>query len=260
MLGRFFVVSPLLFFLVFLFFSSVLAAQETSDTTFKIPKRELAFNTLPLAIVLGGGNLNEPRFTLVYKHRLKDKLALRVGGGISFLNHRYSFFNAPFNIIEQNDSLQLREYHHARYREQPRFMTGLEYTFGKGKVKWFAGADLFLFYTKADYTSEMAWFRLDTVAHGSGINTQYQYFLASDYAISRKTEEKRIGGGISPFFGLKWELSSMIGFSLQTGFDFNYSRRNFTHIYPKASGNDLFHSMDFSMNGLIQDFSIRIKF
>jgi hypothetical protein len=243
-----------------IFVGSIVA--QTSDSTknkstFK--KNEISINTAPvLKQLLTNGEASATRFSFSYKRNINEKSALRFSIVADQINNEaFNHHNAGRDLIILNsDSVLIRQETISPGFISPHLNIGYERLFGKGKLKWFYGADLTLGY------SENETFRQNIILHKDSIQGSYGWSENQNHPeIISRSHTKTVSIGVSPFWGAKYPISKRFSISAQVGVDAVFRDQRVSERGVGFNKNAHFSSFDFNLDtGFLNDISIIYKF
>jgi len=236
------------------------AACVTNDSL-PVYRNEIGLNLAPvIAVTVGGSPGFENRFAFVYKRALDRSRAFRLMPSLSLYSQDMADMN-DYDVVVMTDSSETRKYR--KWNNDPKLQVnmGVEYRWGKRKVKWFAGADLFYSYRTYGYDEYFQSYKWDTV------NGSYQFTAVLNdssgayphYSFHRSSSVH--AAGLSPFIGLSIPLSAH--FALAANFAYNISF-GFGKSTEQENGGWLreynFTSFDVESTGAISDVSLIYRF
>ncbi len=243
------------FILILVTLGSYLATFSQTDSAFK--KNEFALNTLPLLIGAAGGSPGLSNFNLLYRRNFDKKWSFRLGVG-AVLRNTYNYYAYNYNLLSYTDSTQIREFYTSHNKPEVRVTVGAEYNWGKRKVTWYTGADIFAGHFKKQDLNYTFLFELDS-ATATGAGPQWEMDFDS-YAITEWTDSRNYTFGISPFIGFKAPLGKRFGVSVQSGLNFFFMYTSADRIYPDPQTDATYVSYNFELPGLINEVSLRYRF
>lgn len=242
--------------LLFISISTILNAHTTSDST-KLRKNEIAINLLPFINSLTGVDINQLNTTLLninYKRVLKNHFALRVGFAISN-NPENNLYNNQFTQVSSFGSQLKVKYRTNDGIGEIRGMIGFEKRWGKKIVQQFAGVDLGYSYYHNTQT-EFIGVR-DSLTNFSINNPIKANQNDSLTNYTRKNVNSMI---ITPFYGIRLNMSKRFFLSAQIGFDYklikhSITKTNNTIIKPLG-----LYSIDLNTNGVSTNIMLGFRF
>ena len=193
-------------------------AQETSTQPEPKAKHELWANVTPIAAVLLYSTDHNKYFDLMYKRVNKSgKGACRLGLGLSFPEKNTYYYsngynNSNYKIIEDNDSIQVREIGSTHRNAAPSLSLGYEFIRGK-KWKWYFGADAVCSYHENwGNVTDVYLDKKNIMGTPSQPTPLYhQLFQEKTYT----SYYSYINSSIAPFFGVRYPFSDRFSASLQ---------------------------------------------
>lgn len=239
-------------------------AQTISTDSLKISsnlkKNEISINTAPvLRQLLSNGTNSATRFSMTYKRNITDRSALRLSLVADQINNDvFNYHHSPEMeiMILESDSVMIRQERISPGFISPHLNIGYERLFGKGKLKWFYGADLTLGYSESKTLTQNITLQRDSV------NGTYGWVQKSyDPEIVSRSNIKTVSVGVSPFFGVKYTLSKRFSVSAQVGVDAVYRDQRVSEIVAGLNKERHFSTFDFNQDtGFLNDISIIYKF
>ncbi|MBA3972130.1 MAG: hypothetical protein H0X46_08300 [Bacteroidetes bacterium] len=236
------------------------SAQEPPDLSplpqFK--KNELSVNTAPVfKMLLNTGPSQAIRFSIMYKHNLNERSALRFSIKSDRIDDdAFNFDPWTEHILLSNDTVvsKQRTVHPQYYSSHLNF--GYERSFGKHIIKWFYGADLSAGYAESSAYRQSVTLIKDT-AQGGGWTEPWDF--KGD--VISTTNDKIISVGITPFCGVKYPISKCLSVSAQVGVDMFYKNVNRSETEGNTTKRSRFSTFDFNQNtGFLNDISLIYKF
>lgn len=208
--------------IIMVFINSAIIAQNTKeppliikeDTTVKVKKNELGIDLIPGIKRLSGNSYTNNIFQvgLQYKRRISKRMYFRFGiTELFYLNqndiYRYSTSN-PWSMPNH--------FNYSKYKVGPetRLNTGMEYRWGKKRVKFFTGMD-FCYSSIKSITD----FYVSTTYHDP-------YHIAEGDSLIRSSLYMRNTFGLLPFIGMQYHFSTRFFFSMQFGTNIRYNFHN----------------------------------
>ncbi len=231
----------------------------TKDTTplEKIRKHEIGASFSPaLVIMLGGSPGYYNRFAVTYRKNKSEHYSLRIAASVTSYYEPYYFWNNN-NPIHETDSTVT--YYMTGGNKNPKWQLnfGYEYNWGKRKVKWYTGGDLFYAYSSTYGHSSTIRYRKDSIINGN-MNIHLDSVL-NHFSSLRINHHL----GFSPLIGLKFPISKRFYISAQfhinLGLQFGgrreeYSNNTFTVYHDK------YINFEVDSPGIISDLSLVFRF
>ena len=238
-------------------------AQTKSDSLkgkFPLKKNEFSINTAPvLRQILTNGNDPNTRFSIAYKRYLNEKSALRfsiIADMISSDEFNHRDIPGREIILLNSDSMMIRQETVNPSFISPHLNIGYERLFGKGKLKWFYGADLIFGY------SESQSFRQNVTLSRDSLHGEYGW-VESNYRpeIVSRTHIRTVSVGVSPFFGAKYPISKRFSISAQVSADAVFRDQRVSERGPGVNSHQHISTFDFNGDGgFLNDISLIYKF
>ncbi len=223
-------------------------SQDSSKAkTPKILKRhEIGLNILPPLLALSGVSQSQPNFfNATYRYILNAHNALRATAGINVYNSNNS--GDQKNAVAMGNGLTV--YQTTNSRTPANLMAGIGYEriMGKRKLKHVIGVDLTYNYVSSISSSSYYGIK-DSVYN----NTHHADIVPID--TGRATVQKYYHKfGVTPFYSIRYPLSSKWLISASTRFNFQYYKIN-NGNYPAITLYDL------NLSGLISEISLFYRF
>jgi len=232
------------------------------DST-KVRTNEISLNIAPVATGLMGASIFSPRYSLSYKKIVKEKNALRFGASYLVRNSEYySYYNDNYSVLFSSDSVQMRRYFKYDAGNKIQISAGYELRWGKHKLKHFAGADVIGGYYKTRTTWEDKEYYLTITPNQGDTFPQWKQNTSIPVSLARETIAEMFYVGISPFYGVRLDISKRFAMSAQVGFDASFDFGNSTdnNYYAGTYTETKIISFNFETSGLISDLSLIYKF
>ena len=213
---------------VLLLIANYISSQTKTDSV-SFKKNEISINLLPTMSLLGGFDIVQskhmPLLHLNYKRLLNEKIALRLGLSVLSNPEKNGDYNEIEKIIANNSKVNisyLKEDGSGVFQVN----IGLERRWGKNKIKQFAGLDLGYSYYNSS-KKEMFGIR-DSLTYA----TPYSYSnegkpLHSNDSVVNHTRKNVHSIIVTPFYGIKIDVSKRFFVSAQVGIDISASYHKF---------------------------------
>lgn len=237
-------------------------------------KIEAGINIAPFIQGLIGNNFSDPLrlSAMVNIYKVKTRI-LRLGVQYLKSGEQYytgfgyytndSYINDNYLVVSQTDSTQIRRISAQAPKHKLQISCGGAYTWGKRKLRQFAGADiLFGHYTESRHTTDHA-FRYDTTFVGS---SQSGGWWVPDNNIPRSMVSESFGhmfyAGLSPFYGIRLTFGKRFVMTAQTGPDISlaFGKIDYDDYLAGTSGSYSLQSFEFNMYSLVSDLSLYYRF
>ncbi len=236
-----------------------------------VKKNELSVDLVPLIIFAAGAEGPfDRKGTIQYKRQVKSNLYLRVGVTVMKQIPERRFDN--ISVLPADARYDIVTYR--GYETRPRFNlnAGLEYRWGKHRIKQFTGMDIGYLHGKETFTSYFAYVpkysNYDPNNYYDSGHYQHNGPDSTDlYAnslTSSITENTFNGVVLTPFYGIQYHFSKRFFFSMQLGLQMEFAiedskTENFIRSYgPPSSQTRLFN---FELReGILNNFSIAYRF
>ena len=238
-------------------------SQVTKDTL-TIKKNELILDLIPIIKLLSNSdNSIDLKGSLQYKRRLKNKLFIRID--ITLFQKRepqkYSNIRSSYS-----DSLNyVVDYERRDYKPELSLTTGIEYRWGKKRIKQFTGLDIGYVHSSKTYSTYQEYIPNyinynpnnnnpdASLSNNSSINNAITSSLATTYN----------GVIFNPFYGLQYHFSNRFFFSMQFGARLQLLKGKNTVIknsptyqYPSGS----YYDFSIGNGGILNNFSLGFRF
>jgi hypothetical protein len=204
--------------IILLFISKHNFSQTIIKDSIRSPKNEIGCDLIPLFKALSGnsGPFGNEKYSLLYKRQLKPHLYFRLSASI--IENARNFYQ------HNNTRILFPETH---------INSGLEYRWGKKRLKYFTGMDLGYSYSKTTNSDD---------------NFMSNYYTTKN------------GITITPFFGMQYHFSNRFFFSMQLGPEvgfINGKRQPNTNTIMMLPTNFKEYSLT---GGILGNFSLFYKF
>lgn len=250
-------------FCFFLFISSIGFTQDSSNSIestnvfgnyndrFRFNEFGLALN--PILVETFGARSWENRWALAYRRHLTEKISVRLISGFLF-QPKNGFNNNTYGPSNYNTDSTFRYHKHYYSKNYKGFQInlGVQYNWGKKKLKWFTGMDLIY---KNNHLTKL----VDSISYDVANSVTNAPILI------QKTETKGNHYGVFPFIGIRamfnkhWGFTTHFGYNITVGYDRNYYFG--TNSFPDNEGDDV---RDFGFfidaNAFFQDVSLVFRF
>lgn len=234
--------------IILFFYSKTGFSQLKKDSTI-IKKNEISIDLLPIMKIFSdidqGYNF---RGTTQYKRLLKNNFYFRFGFTL-IKKHRNKTYSDPIRsyVDSIHDGVNFHSY---EYKPEVQFNSGIEYRWGKKKLKYFAGIDIGYAYSEIIYkeyyvlTEKYTNFYPNNVRLYSDFSNKKNDFHES-VTYSRTDIKNAIC--FTPFYGIQYHFSKQFFFSMQLSIQLQYNQK-----YKETTINEPF--------GIINNFSIAYRF
>lgn len=249
--------SALFLFLSFISISATAQTEQNKDSSLtneKFLKNEIGISLNPVLVVMLGANINETRWALTYRRHLNKKWSVRFIGGIHFSRNFNSLFgNYSYQQYDITDSTGYAISKNRRDYYGYSVQTGLQYNWGKKKLKWFTGIDLFyadfkkIYYTDSIYGKTYPEYP-NIINPESITQIKKENYTAKHY-------------GIFPFIGIRAMFNKHWGFSTHFGYRITYAfESDVTYEYGVQTFGHRYTSFNLYADAIFQDVSIVFRF
>lgn len=236
-------------------FSILLKAQDTVVVNEKFYKNELGINLAPVAVgIFGGIPAYETNLALTYRHFMNDKRAIRIRPSISFFDAQSKSLS---EIVSLTDSTKVTENYNKSISASPSLNIGYELNWGKKKIKWFSGCDIYYNYNKEENYIMTVYSSIDSSTLSSG----YLYYATDSILTEKINTIRRHSLGVSPFVGIRFDINNKYSISANTSFTFGlgFAEQDvFLNNFYLRSYN--WKEWNFNLISVISDVSLIIKF
>ena len=238
--------------IILLLLSKNTFSQNSTDSIIT-KKNEIGIDLIPFIKALSDVNSNIPfQASILYKRKISKNLYFRFGIKTNSFTDRTQYNNIYYSPLDNTNNII--NYNKTIKEPEIQLNTGLEYRWGKKKLKFFTGLDFGYSYAKETY-SEYSGLRTNNVGYyPSGLT------INANDIVTRSFSTIRNALNITPFIGIQYHFSKRFFFSTQFGIPFQYIMGNRTPII-----NDLyyrpskFNEIGLS-GGLLNNFSLFYKF
>ncbi|MES2513114.1 MAG: hypothetical protein V4580_03185 [Bacteroidota bacterium] len=241
-------------------------AQLTKDSL-PTKKNELTVDLIPLIKILSqiDGKI-EMKGSLNYKRQIKPKLFIRFGivASQKKLPQKYS----DVQVAYWDSVTDVVSFKRWEYKPEFNITTGIEYRWGKKRVKQFTGLDVGYVHRREIYSTYQKY-----VSSYSGYNPNYvdmnmQGMNSSssaniNNAMTSSYSTTYNGVLINPFYGVQYHFSNRFFFSMQLGLQLQLLIGERTTIMKNPSGiyySGRFSEIDLGNGGILNNFSLGFRF
>ncbi len=223
------------------------------DTVPKFLKNEFGLAINPVLLDLLGGNPWMTRWALTYRRHLNEKLSLR-GVAAFYFNDYNLIFDSDWNYSYNADSTV--KYANHQYKEKYegyRISTGLQFNWGKKKLKWFTGMDLSFGNIKTISHTDSIYYARDTIG--------LQLYTQQSSTEIWKTINRSKQFGLTPFIGIRAMFSKHWGFSAHIAYQFYYAKESYVaYDHGQWFDGEGWQSLNISTDSFFEDVSIIFRF
>jgi hypothetical protein len=253
--------------------ATINAASDEAPAKFVAPvenikKNELSVDLIPL---IKWASMSQGVFdikgTIQYKRQLKSHLFLRFG--VTGIQERVEREYTDINVYPSIPGYKDMYYTGTKYKPQLHLNTGLEYRWGKRRIRQFAGVDLGYLHKERVYTNYST-----TVPGNSNydpnnyVGNQYILQDSSGVSYNNKTyvrtsySQKSDGISITPFYGVQYHFSIRFFFSMQLGMPMQilWIRNKGITNAPFFYQNSQIMEYDLGDGGILNNFSLGFRF
>ncbi len=225
----------------------------------KIQKNEIGIDMIPIVSLLSNSNSTSSKNSIQFKRSLNKNWYLRAN--ITAITRQDNYSNGYSQILGEKDSMVFIKYKKSVTKPEFQFNTGVEYRWGKNRIKYFVGSDIGYCFSKSDFS----------INYGERDKSNYYSnpdYAGTSYYGSKKDSTitsfslKTKGIGITPFIGMQFHFSKRWFFSAQVGPQFQIMRSKQTinfdnsNTYPSMN----YSIVNFDVNGFLNNFSLFYKF
>ena len=234
-----------------------------SQDSIKVSKNEIGINLVPAAQLFGGGGGYFKNNKLQYKRRINEKVWYRAS--IAYITNRNTMlqFAPDYNIVGETDSSHFARYSYNNISNEFYAGQGLEFRFGKKRIRQFTGADLGYAYSTSNFIEKYGEFKKDYynafTKEGGGFSLKNS--LLDSTITSSFTRHHVIQ--LTPFYGARFNITNRLLFSMQLGLNLRMSFSKQTFDTDNSNSNpdsQRFTNFDFTTSGLLNDFSLFYRF
>lgn len=245
--------------LVLLFTSvcTIVNSQVKLDSV-KIKKNEISINLLPFISSFSGLDIDQPNFPLLhinYKRSIKNNIALRIGFAISNNPEKNNIYNPQLTQIYPAFNQLKIKYNTNEGIGEIRGTVGIEKRWGKKIVQQFAGLDLGYSYynnSKKEYVG---------LRDSISIQSVYSIIPPNNNDSLINFSQKKVNSIVlTPFYGIKLNMSKRFFLSAQIGYDFKFSKHSFSNINSNFVKPLDYTSVDLNTNGISTNIMLGFRF
>jgi hypothetical protein len=230
-------------------------------------KNELSIDLIPLIKM---ASISQGRFdmkgTIQYKRQLKSQLFLRFGVTVMQQWQDREFTNIYVNPAD--NTYDMVSYLGTQHKPELHLNTGLEFRWGKRRIRQFAGIDLGYLRKATEYTNYRAYvprysnYDPNNYAHapyhGPDSTALYSNNLTQ---VTGSHTTVANGIAITPFYGMQYHFSRRFFFSMQLGVPLQilwYHNVNVNR--PSFYSNYKYTEFNFGEGGILNNFSLGFRF
>jgi hypothetical protein len=223
-------------------------------------KNEFGLALNPVLTVFMGASMNETRLALAYRRHLNEKFAFRFIVGFNF-----ALYDQDDKLLYQDDETNYnadsstRTIFNSYYDIYKGFQlnSGMEFRWGKKKLKWFTGIDLTYIHANSTSKTDRINQELDTTV----VSSFDFYRTVSMEEFNRNTKiSNHIG--LMPFIGVRAMFNKHWGFTTHFGFIGTIARTTSIWYFSGIEQPDSYKytSYNFDSIALFQDVSLVFRF
>lgn len=239
-----------------------ISSQAQEKDSVKISKNEIGINLVPAIASLGGSLGYNVNNKLQYKRQVTKKLWYRAS--IAYLtNKEQGFYRSDYKTIGETDTTFSVTYSTRYYGNELRINQGIEYRFGKKRIKQFTGFDLGYVKSKDNRSDMFALYRKPISNYGvpNGEYVSYKERIMDSTIANSVTRNNGIQ--FTPFYGAQFQFSKRLFFSMQLGINLMFSFNRTTYKNDNSNshpGTENSQTLDFTTSGFLNDFSLFYRF
>ncbi|MCD6069164.1 MAG: hypothetical protein K0S33_3990 [Bacteroidetes bacterium] len=245
----------------FCFFCSRISAQQ--EDSIRTYKNEIGLNLVPAISLLSGSFGNNTNHSLQFKRQLTEKIWYRAGLGYLTNRNPVESVSPTYTLAGETDSTYAVTYSNSYVQNEFRIMQGIEFRFGKKRIKQFTGMDMGYGRSSSSQSEIFALYNKPTYSYGIPNSEYFTYKeRIMDSVISAHSTRQNILI-LNPFYGAQFHITKHLYFSAQLGLNFKLSFNKTSYIADNANKYpDTSHStgFDFQTTGILNDFSIFYRF
>jgi len=234
-----------------------------------IPKKnELSIDLIPAIKLLSDltkNHMYDYKGTVQYKRRLNKNIFLRFGATVTLERSPKKYTNITSTY---SDSLSVNYQQH-QHKPELQLNTGIEYRWGKKRIKQFTGLDIGYIHTKTItslYHELLPYYNMTydpntydpDVKIGQSSSSSDPHSNAIIYSYSSTAN----GIAITPFYGVQYHFSSRFFFSMQLGFQLQLLQSVNKSIVsnPLYYNSNKTYEFNAGTGGILNNFSIAYRF
>lgn len=229
-----------------------------------VKKNEISLDLIPLVKMM---SLSEGNFdlkgTLQYKRQLKPNWFLRVS--FTAIQERKDRPYTNIRVLPSDLNNDMVLYSGTEYKPELNLNTGIEYRWGKGRFKQFAGMDIGYVHREKVYCDYIAYVpkysNYDPNSYAHGYNGPGYSSLYSNPWKKQSYAQEANGVMITPFYGAQYNFSKRFFLSAQlgVGMGFLVIRNKPVYSTPPHLQGRVFE-FNLAERGILNNFSIGFRF
>lgn len=224
-------------------------SQDTTTTAnlSKVKRHEVGLNILPPFLMLAGASGGNPHyFNFTYKYFLNERLAFRTTAGIIVFGNNYSYSNQTETVVKTS-SVTINKTNYTHDPTNVQGSLGLEYVFGKRKLKHVAGFDLT--YNYQNRRENISYYKLTDSIGSNNQKIQNWQNIDTGRAVINTYINKY---GITPFYSVRYPITEKFILTSSMRLNLQASQKRYNGI--------TYTSFDFNMSGIISEVSLFYRF
>lgn len=227
-----------------------------------VKKNELSIDLIPLIkIASTSGEVYDPKGMIQYKRQVKNGWFFRFSVSVSQKKLPRPYHNISSSPVG-NDSTLVR-YHGTEHKPQLNLDAGLEYRWGKRRIKQFTGIDLGYIHGETVYSEYER--LIPKYSYYSPYNYTFNQFNEPnlrDHASDKvRSYSQTINGVVlTPFYGAQYHFSNRFFFSMQLGFPIQFLSIQNNNVHAQPYYKTRVFEFDLGENGILNNFSLGFRF
>lgn len=235
---------------------------EVSPLEAPVKKNELSIDLIPLIkIASTPGEVYDLKGTVQYKRQVKNGWFFRFSASVS-----QKKLPRPYHTISStpvgNDSARV-SYQGTEHKPQLNLDAGLEYRWGKRRIKQFTGIDIGYIHKETVY-SEYARL-IPNYSYYSPYNYRFDQFNEPDLRNNaqdkiRSSSQTANGVVLTPFYGVQFHFSKRLFFSMQLGLPMQFLSIQNNNLHKPPHYQTRIFEFNLGEDGILNNFSLGFRF
>ncbi|HEY1038105.1 MAG TPA: hypothetical protein VGF30_01795 [Bacteroidia bacterium] len=234
-----------------------------SQDSIRVSKNEIGINLVPAIAVLNGSLGHFVNNKLQYKRRINSNIWYKAS--VAFISNRNSMrqFAPDYYITAETDTTRSVKYSFNNVGNEFNISQGIEYRFGKKKIRQFTGADLGYARSTNYDIDKYGVYKKDFYNNvtKSGGDFDFKNNILDSTITRSSTKFNSIV--LTPFYGARFNITNRLVFSMQLGVTFKVGFAEQKFDIDNSNSNpdsQRFTNFDFTTSGLLNDFSLFYRF
>ena len=240
--------------------SNNILAQEPKEIL-PVKKNELSVDLIPLVKIFSDMTQRYNwRGTLQYKRQISNHLFYRFGiTAMKVVKDRKYSTPDIFSVDSINNAAQ---YHSYDYKPELQFNTGIEYRWGKKRIKQFTGLDIGYGNSETVYTEYYKSLGIYN-SYNPEVSPNFELIStvrSNNDSIIRKYSLTKNKICFTPFYGVQYHFSNRFLFTMQLGIQIQYVYGRYTNIVNESIKDKTYRKGEFDIERILNNFSLAYRF